>query len=318
MQVLLEKNIRKAGRYIMPVLELDQLVKRYGKNNVPAVDHFSYRFENGVYGLLGPNGAGKTTLLRLITGGLLPDAGTVFYNGQDIDELGAMYRADLGYMPQQQQLYDTFSVRRFLFYFAALKGLKKKEAKEKIAELLSLTGLTKKAGVLLKTLSGGMKQRVLLCAALVNDPKLLILDEPTAGLDPKERMHIKNYIYRIACEKTVLIATHVIPDIEQIAREVLFMQHGRVVLSGRPDEVIKKVQDKIFEVVISRNAYEHLSEMYPINRVSGEREDRIHVRVISDAPPTAFEAAPADVSLEDVYLYLDSLTSPSMQDGAVP
>lgn len=246
----------------MDRLKVTDLTKQYTKKAAPALKSFSYSFEDGVYGLLGPNGAGKSTLINMIVGNLKPDKGGILYEGKSIDELGSRYRSVIGYMPQQQQLYDGFSVKRFLFYFAALKGMKNAEAAERIKSLLEVVGLTDAAGKKLKALSGGMKQRVLIAQALLNNPKILILDEPTAGLDPKERINIRNFIYSIAQNKTILLATHVISDIEQIAKELIFLNKGTCILDGTPEQVIDAVKEKISQRDGVRPAALSLEDVY--------------------------------------------------------
>ena len=288
----------------MARLTAENLTMQYVRNVPPALREFSYQFSDGVYGLLGPNGAGKSTLMNLIVGNLKATEGRVLYEGQEIRTLGRDYRSILGFMPQQQQLYENFTIKRFMYYFAALKGLDADTAKKKISELLDLVGLLPNANQRLRSLSGGMKQRVLLAEALLNDPEILILDEPTAGLDPKERMNIRNYIYSIAEGKTIILATHVISDIEQIAKEVIFLRKGNLVLSGIPEKVISAVQPFIFEVVIPREMYEELNRRYPRNRVIGEREGEVSVKIISDEAPKIPGVKQAAVSLEDVYMYL--------------
>ncbi|MBQ6678871.1 MAG: ATP-binding cassette domain-containing protein [Lachnospiraceae bacterium] len=288
----------------MTELTIRNLSKKYKKTAAPALSDFSYDFSYGVYGLLGPNGAGKSTLMNLIVGNLAPTTGEICYEDRNITALGSDYRSILGYMPQQQQLYDSFSVKRFLFYFAALKGLSQAEAKEKIGELLELVGLYGQANERLRALSGGMKQRVLLAQALLNDPKILILDEPTAGLDPKERLKIRNYIYSIAEKKTIILATHVISDVEQIAKELIFLREGETVLAGPPDKVIEAVSGAIWETEIPREEYPELNRSFLRNRVVGERNDLVHVKIISDTKPESGNVREAAVNLEDVYLYL--------------
>ena len=285
-------------------LSIEHLTKTYRGSGRPALKDFHYDFDNGVYGLLGPNGAGKSTLMNMIVGNLKPDSGSVLYEGEPIQALGASYRDILGFMPQQQQLYAAFTVKRFMFYFAALKGLSQTEAKERIAELLKLVGLYDIANRQVSQLSGGMKQRLLLAQSLLNDPKVLILDEPTAGLDPKERMNIRNYIYRIAYNKTILLATHVISDIEQIAKETIFLREGETVLSGRPEEVITSVSPYLYEAEVERDAYADLTEQYPRNRVTGEKGGKVYIRIIADEEPELPNVTHPAVSLEDVYLYL--------------
>ena len=285
-------------------LDITALTKQYTKKTTPALQDFSYSFADGVYGLLGPNGAGKSTLINLIVGNLSPNGGEILYEGKRIRELGSSYRSIIGYMPQQQQLYEGFSIKRFLFYFAALKGLSKAEAGERIRQLLEVVGLTHAAGKRLGSLSGGMKQRVLIAQALLNDPKILILDEPTAGLDPKERMNIRNFIYSIAQDKTILLATHVISDIELIARELIFLKEGKRLLCGTPEQVIDAVKGEIWEAEIAKNDYPAINRQYVQNRIIGEREGKVLLKIIAKEKPLYSVVHPAAVSLEDVYLYL--------------
>ena len=285
-------------------LEIEHLSKSYQRNRRPALADFNYSFSDGIYGLLGPNGAGKSTLMNMIVGNLQPDSGSIRYEGQEILSLGRMYRKVIGFMPQQQQLYEQFTVKRFLFYFAALKNLDQGTAVRRITELLRLVNLSDVAGKRLNTLSGGMKQRVLFCVALLADPKVLILDEPTAGLDPKERMNIRNYLSEIASDKTIILATHVISDIEQIAKETIFLRAGETVLSGRPEEVIREVSGHIWEVEIEKEAYSSLNAAWPRNRITGEKDGRVSVKVISESMPELSGVMPAMTNLEDVYMYL--------------
>ncbi|MBR6336398.1 MAG: ABC transporter ATP-binding protein, partial [Ruminococcus sp.] len=211
-------------------LEISSLTKKYG--NITALDHFSYTFTPGVYGLLGPNGAGKSTLMNLITDNLKPTSGSISFDGQETAKMGAEFRRLIGFMPQQQGVYPSFTLERFLWYMAALKGMKKPDAKADIERLIGLVNLADARKKRLGGFSGGMKQRALIAQAMLGDPKIVILDEPTAGLDPKERIRIRNLIAEIAFEKIVIIATHVVPDIEFIAKEVLLMSKGRIIDSG--------------------------------------------------------------------------------------
>ena len=285
-------------------LVIENLSMRYSRNAEPALRNFSCEFEDGVYGLLGPNGAGKSTLMNLIVGNLKPTEGRVLYEGQEIGTLGQNYREILGYMPQQQQLYENFTIKRFLYYFAALKGLDRVTAKKRITELLELVGLLSNANQRLSSLSGGMKQRVLLAEALLNDPKILILDEPTAGLDPRERMNLRNHIYSIAEGKTILLATHVISDIEQIAKETIFLRKGEIVLSGTPEEAIASVRPYVYELELSRSEFAELNRRFPRNRVIGEKDGRVRVKLIAQEKPDIAGLLEASVSLEDVYMVL--------------
>lgn len=213
-------------------LVINRLSKQY-KNKI-AADRISITLHKGVYGLLGANGAGKTTLMRIICGILKPDSGTVSFDGIDVSQ--EEYRSVLGYLPQDFGYYPEFTGKDFLLYMAVLKGLEKPLAKRKADELLNLVSLQNVAKKKIKTYSGGMKQRLGIAQALLNDPKLLILDEPTAGLDPKERVRFRNLIESLGKESIVLLSTHIVSDIEHIADEILMMKEGRMIYSGKWDE----------------------------------------------------------------------------------
>ena len=213
-------------------LVIDRLTKQF--QNKIAVDRVSLRLNNGVYGLLGTNGAGKTTLMRMLCGILQPTSGTIAFDGMDVSEEG--YRAILGYLPQDFGYYPEFTAMGFLLYMAALKGLPKHSAKRRANELLELVGLQDMGRKKIKTFSGGMKQRLGIAQALLNNPKLLILDEPTAGLDPKERVRFRNLIQQLGEDSIVLLSTHIVSDIEHIADEVLMMKDGTLIYNGTWDE----------------------------------------------------------------------------------
>ena len=213
-------------------LVIDRLTKQF--QNKIAVDRVSLRLNNGVYGLLGTNGAGKTTLMRMLCGILQPTSGTITFDGMDVREEG--YRAILGYLPQDFGYYPEFTAMDFLLYMAALKGLSKQPAKRLANELLELVGLQDMGRKKIKTFSGGMKQRLGIAQALLNNPKLLILDEPTAGLDPKERVRFRNLIGQLGKDSIVLLSTHIVSDIEHIADEVLMMKDGNLIYHGTWDE----------------------------------------------------------------------------------
>lgn len=212
-------------------LVIDRVSKQY-KNRI-AVDRISLKLQKGVYGLLGANGAGKTTLMRVICGILKPDSGTVTFDGMDVSE--ESYRAILGYLPQDFGYYPEFNAMDFLLYMAALKGIPKVQAKRKVKKLLELVSLQDVNHKKIKTFSGGMKQRLGIAQALLNDPKLLILDEPTAGLDPKERVRFRNLIENLGKENIVILSTHIVSDVEHIADEILLMKNGQLIYQGKWD-----------------------------------------------------------------------------------
>lgn len=222
------------------MLELKSVSKKYGDKF--ALQDISLSLSEGIYGILGPNGAGKSTLMNIITENLSPDTGEVLWNGKQIKELGAAYRAILGYAPQQQGLYDTFTGRRFLSYMGALKGIPKEKIKGEIEEAANSVNLLEKMDRPIGTYSGGMKQRLLIAQAIMGDPKLLILDEPTAGLDPKERVNIREKIKALSEGKIILMATHVVSDIQSIAKEIIMLKSGQIAAKDSVDALCAKFE----------------------------------------------------------------------------
>ena len=228
-------------------LRIEHLTKKYGEK--VALRDFTYTFTPGIYGILGANGAGKSTLMNLITDNVKRNEGQILWDGTDILKLGKSFRAKLGYMPQQQGMYNDFSARAFLRYMAQIKEIPKKQADEQIEQLLDVVNLREDAHKKVGGFSGGMRQRVLLAQALLGDPKILILDEPTAGLDPRERLRLRQYISDLAQDRIVFLTTHIVSDIESIAVDVLLMKQGELVKHGAPEVLIASCGGKDLEDV---------------------------------------------------------------------
>ncbi len=280
-------------------LQISELTKRYSKKT--ALDSFTYTFTDGIYGLLGPNGAGKSTLMNIITQNLMPTEGTVLADGKNAAESGKEYRRLLGFMPQQQALYPDFSLTRFLYYMAGLKGIPKDKAAPQIEELIKRVNLAEYSRLKLGGFSGGMRQRALLAQALLGDPKIVILDEPTAGLDPKERISLRNLIAETAFDKIVIIATHVVPDIEFISKEVLLLKEGKLTHSGAPAELCAEIEGKVYEILTEQENLSKIRDNFRIANITHENS-RLCVRVLSETAPR-WEHRVISPTLEDLYLY---------------
>lgn len=280
-------------------IQLDNLTKQYGSRT--AVDGVSIALKPGVYGLLGANGAGKTTLMRMICGVLEPSSGHIRADGKNIDQLGEKYYDRLGYMPQNFGYYPDFTAREFLLYMAAVKGLDKNRAGNRADELLSTVNLTKMAGKKIRSFSGGMKQRLGIAQAELNDPELLILDEPTAGLDPKERVRFRNLISDLARNKTVILSTHIVSDISYIADTILLMKNGRFILTGSVDEVTGSINGMVWETVTDEQTAKGLMSRFPVVNLHHEY-GLVRLRIVSSNKPHA-DAVQVKAGLEDLFLY---------------
>lgn len=284
-------------------LTLDRVTKQYG--NKIACDRISLALHRGVYGLLGANGAGKTTLMRMMCGVLAPTAGSITFDGIDVSHED--YRNVLGYLPQDFGYYPEFSALDFMLYIATLKGLPKAQAKEKAWEQLELVSLEKEAKKKIKTFSGGMKQRLGIAQSMLNDPKILILDEPTAGLDPKERVRFRNLISRLGADRIVLLSTHIVSDVEHIADTILVIKDGRLVHHGMLEEIIRTIEGKVWECIVPQTTADTLCEKYPVINLRQEGND-VFLRLICEKKPCD-SAVTAQAALEDLYLYYFSEVS---------
>ena len=286
--------------------------KSYGSNL--ALNQFSVVLEPGIYALLGPNGSGKSTLMNILTDNLKADSGEITYtddsgNTENVLHMGVRFREKLGFMPQYPGLYPNFTVERFMWYMAALKGMKKEEAKKQIPEILAAVELDDVPKRKIGALSGGMKQRLTLAQAVLGDPEILILDEPTAGLDPKQRIAIRNYISKIAFNKIVLIATHVVPDIEFIARDIIMLKKGVIVDNAPPHELTKKIEGKVWNVPCAESDVQPMQDKFRVTNIArDENTGEVLLRVLADEQPTDRSKSVAP-TLEDYYLYVFGETS---------
>ena len=280
-------------------LTICDLTKEFG--SFRAVDRVSFTMTNGVYGLLGVNGAGKTTLMRMLTTLIKPTDGEILWDGQDVFQMDGQYRKLLGYLPQDFGYYPDFSIYDYLMYIASIKGIRPAAAKERVKELLKQVGLFRARHKKMKNLSGGMKRRAGIAQAMLNDPKILILDEPTAGLDPSERIRFRNLISELSGDRIVLLSTHIVSDIEYIANEILLMKDGIITMSGTAEEIVASMPEKVWTFTVPKaqiDAYLKAYKVANVKTVPGGAE----LRVLSTVRPfaTAVEAEP---NLEDAFLY---------------
>lgn len=281
-------------------LELINLTKKYG--NFTALDRLNITFTPGIYGILGANGAGKSTMMNLLTDNISRTDGQILFDGTDILKMGKDFRRVLGYMPQQQGFYEQMTAYGFLCYIAELKGLSKKQAQADIDKLLEITNLTDVKHKKMGGFSGGMKQRVLLSQALLGDPKVVLLDEPTAGLDPKERIRIRNFISSLSRDKIILLATHIVSDIESISDQIILMKKGKLVDIGTPTALTDSVIGKVIELPCPMEQLEEMQSRYKVGNVF-QRNGETWIRVIGDDIPLHGKTVTEHLTLEDVYLY---------------
>ncbi|MBE6659583.1 MAG: ATP-binding cassette domain-containing protein [Ruminococcaceae bacterium] len=288
-------------------LTIQNISKSYGTNL--ALNNFTATLDAGIYALLGPNGSGKSTLMNILTDNLKADSGEITYSAdgrvsENVLDMGVRFREKLGFMPQYPGLYPNFTVERFMWYMSALKGLSKVQSQRQIPEILAAVELDDVPKRKIGALSGGMKQRLTLAQAVLGDPEILILDEPTAGLDPKQRIAIRNYISKIAFNKIVLIATHVVPDIEFIAKDIIMLKKGVIVDNAPPHELVKKIDGGVWIVPCAESDVQAMQDRFRVTNIArDEQTGEVLLRVLADTMPTE-RARTVAPTLEDYYLHV--------------
>ncbi len=281
-------------------LTLEHISKLYG--GTAALSQIDLTLEYGVYGLLGPNGAGKTTLMRIMTDLLQPSTGRVLLDGQDISMMGAAFRKKLGYLPQDFGVYPNFTAEQFLIYIGKLKGLSKFEAKQQANRLLELVGLSEKTRQKLKGFSGGQRQRVGIAQALMDDSEILVLDEPTAGLDPEERIRFRGIISNLSRNKIVLLSTHIVSDLEAIANQIILLKKGTVLDVRKPSELLEQIRSQVWMVEVSEEEEQLLTDNYLCSNIMHANGHSILRLIAPQRPhPDAVQTAP---NMEDLYLHI--------------
>ena len=285
----------------MNKLEMINVTKSYKHKN--ANENINLVLESGVYGLLGPNGAGKSTLMKQIVTVTNPTSGKILYNGKDIKSLDDEYRAIVGYLPQDFDAYKNFKAKDFLMYMAALKGMDKETSKKRVDELLKLVGLSEVSNKLVSKFSGGMKRRVGIAQALLHNPKVLILDEPTAGLDPQERTRFRNLLSQIGRDTIVILSTHIISDIESVAKETIMIKDGKVLLQGTHREILKDMEGKVYSLDTNdENLVSEIQNKYKVVSINRGIEN-ISIRFISETKPSYEKIKLIEPKFEDVYMF---------------
>ncbi len=279
-------------------LSFKNVSKNYG--GIFAVDDITYTMETGVYGLLGVNGAGKTTLMKMLCTVTRPTAGEIRWNGEDIFRLEERYRDLLGYLPQDFGYYPNLSVSDYMMYIASIKGIRPAVARKRMKELLEMVGLSRYKNRKMKALSGGMARRVGIAQAMLNNPKILVLDEPTAGLDPSERIRFRNLISELSEDRLVLLSTHIVSDVEFIAEQILLMKDGKFFYTGTSEDLIASMEEEVWTCVVPRQDVNQYLQKYPVGNVkhvAGGAE----LRILSETPP-AENAVLEEATLEDAFL----------------
>jgi ABC-2 type transport system ATP-binding protein len=280
-------------------LQMVNVTRKFG--DFCAVDDLNLTITNGVYGLLGVNGAGKTTLMRMICTLLPPTSGKILCDGKDIFKMDGEYRNLLGYLPQEFGFYPDFTVKDYLMYIASLKGIRSMIAGKRVKELLEQVGLAKSVNKKMKKLSGGMKRRAGIAQAMLNNPKILILDEPTAGLDPTERVRFRNLISELSEERIVILSTHIVSDVEYIANEIWLMKEGQIVQQGDLDHMLASMQENVYACKVLQAEATKMMKQFKVSNMKAER-GMVELRIIADQPPI-HGASVVEPTLEDVFLY---------------
>lgn len=280
-------------------LSFENISKLYG--DTVALQQIDLTLGSGVYGLLGPNGAGKTTLMRIMTDLLAPSTGRVLLDGQDIAVMGAAFRKKLGYLPQDFGVYPNFTAEQFLLYIARLKGLSKFDAKRQTDNLLRMVGLEDKKQKKLKGFSGGQRQRVGIAQALLGDPEILVLDEPTAGLDPEERIRFRGIISDLSQQKLVLLSTHIVSDLEAVANEIILLRKGVVLEMQKPASLLEQLNGQVWLVTVPAADEAALTKQYVCSNVMHTDGNSV-LRLLSESAPRP-DAVPTAPNMEDLYLY---------------
>ncbi len=280
------------------MLKLENIGKNYG--DFTALTNIHLQFDNGIYGLLAPNGAGKTTLIKMLVTLAAPTTGTIFYNDQPIATLGEKYREQIGYLPQHFGYYKHHSPKQYLRYLAALKGMDKRVVEERIDEVLECVALADVKNKKMRKFSGGMIQRVGIAQALLSDPKVLILDEPTAGLDPKERARFRHLLTELGRDKTILLSTHVVSDIESIANEIVMLKNKELLYKANPATICHTLDGKIFETAMSFHAFNDFRKDY-LTLAEKQETGQMLVRFFTEQTPKS-DWKQVSPQLEDVFL----------------
>lgn len=290
-------------------LKAEHLYKSYKKKN--ALQDVSFSLQRGIYGLLGENGAGKSTLMRILATVDFPAKGTISYDDIDIFDMDETYRSMIGYMPQDYSVYPGFTARDFLNYMGALKGISEAKLKVRIPEVLEFVNLSEFSDKKVNTFSGGMKRRIGIAQAIMNEPEILILDEPTAGLDPRERIRFSNIISDMGKDKIVLLSTHIVSDIEAIATQLLVMKAGEILETGNVDKLVQKVNGQVWETVVSQEMYQRLRKERSIIHLK-QMGNNVQVRFVGDKYSAA-ESCQVEPTLEDYYIFAGGITEETQE-----